>query len=205
WNLAALQVMSGKGPDVVVLLGARTGMFLGGRSGSIIPIDAQGVQIDVDAAEIGRFRPFEVGITAHSGEALRALLAASEGKWPDRRAWAEQAVLVHRRERPYASAPVEVAGRLHPYHALREVLRALEPGATLVVDGGEMGSWVEEAAHEARPRRILGFGGDLGFFGIGQGVAIGAQGGEPARRGVLLLGGGAVGLPPPGIHNVVRT
>jgi acetolactate synthase-1/2/3 large subunit len=204
WNLAALQLMSGKGPDVVLLLGARTGMFLGGRSGAIIPLDAKVVQIDVDGAEIGRFRPFEVGITADSGEALRALLADDQGKWPDRRAWAEKAVLVHRRERPYASDPIEVGGRLHPYHAMREVLRALEPGATLIVDGGEMGSWVDEAAHEARPRRILGFGGYLGFLGIGPGLAIGAQLASPRDRVVLLMGDGAFGLHPQELDTMVR-
>jgi acetolactate synthase-1/2/3 large subunit len=204
WNLAALQLMSGKGPDVVLLLGARTGMFLGGRSGAIIPLDAKVVQIDVDGAEIGRFRPFEVGITADSGEALRALLAADQGKWPDRRAWAEKAVLVHRRERPYASDSIEVGGRLHPYHAMREVLRALGPGATLVVDGGEMGSWVDEAVHEARPRRILGFGGYLGFLGIGPGLAIGAQLASPRDRVVLLMGDGAFGLHPQEIDTMVR-
>jgi acetolactate synthase-1/2/3 large subunit len=204
WNLAALQLMSGNGPDVVLLLGARTGMFLGGRSGSIIPLDAKIVQVDVDAAEIGRFRPFEVGITADSGEALRALLAADDGQWPDRRAWAEKAVLVHRRERPYASDPIEVDGRLHPYHAMREVLRAIEPGATLVVDGGEMGSWVDEAVHEARPRRILGFGGYLGFLGIGPGLAIGAQLASPGDRVVLLMGDGAFGLHPQELDTMAR-
>src|SRR5262249_55936873 len=104
-NLAVLQAVSGKSPDTVLLIGARTGMFLAGRTGTVIPPDAKLIQVDVDAAEIGRFRPFEVGITADSGEALRAFLAADEGKWPDRQAWAEAAVLVHRRERPFASEP----------------------------------------------------------------------------------------------------
>jgi acetolactate synthase-1/2/3 large subunit len=203
WNLPALQLLGGAGPDVALLLGARTGLFLGGRGGGIIPLDARIVQIDVDGAEIGRFRPFEVGITADSAEALRALLAEG-GKWPDWRGWAEKAVLVHRRERPYASEPVEIGGRLHPYHALRQVLRALEPGATLVVDGGETGSWVDESAHEARPKRIVGFGGYLGFLGIGPGLAIGAQVASPRDRVVLVMGDGAFGLHPQELDTMAR-
>ncbi|MGH7857736.1 MAG: thiamine pyrophosphate-dependent enzyme, partial [Candidatus Binatia bacterium] len=203
-NLAVLQAISGKGPDAVLLLGARTGMLLGGRSGAVLPLDANVVQVDVDSSEIGRFRPFEVGITADSGEALRSLLDADEGRWPDRRAWAEAAVLVHRRERPFANEPTMVGGRLHPYHALREVLRALEPGATLVVDGGEMGAWVDESAHEARPKRIVGFGGYLGFLGIGLGLAIGAQVASPRERVVLLVGDGAFGLHPQELDTMAR-
>ena len=196
--------MSGKGPDVVLLVGARTGMFLGGRSGAMIPLDAKVLQIDVDAAEIGRFRPVRGGDHGRFGRSASTFLAADPGQWPDRRAWAEKAVLVHRRERPYASDPIEVGGRLHPYHAMREVLRALEPGATLVVDGGEMGSWVDEAVHEARPRRILGFGGYLGFLGIGPGLAIGAQLASPRERVVLLMGDGAFGLHPQELDTMAR-
>jgi thiamine pyrophosphate-dependent acetolactate synthase large subunit-like protein len=203
-NLAVLQAVSGKGPDAVLLIGARTGLFLGGRSGTIIPLDAKVVQVDVDAAEIGRFRPFEVGVTADSAETFRALLDADGGHWPDRGAWAEAAILIHRRERPFASQPTVVGGRLHPYHALRETLRALEPGATLVVDGGEMGSWVDESAHEARPKRIIGFGGYLGFLGIGFGLAIGAQVAEPQSRVVLLMGDGAFGLHPQELDTMAR-
>jgi len=204
-NLGALQAIHGKGPDVVLLLGARRGMFLGGRSGTVIPQSAKVIQVDVDGAEIGRFRPFEVGITADAAQTLRAFVDADGStRWPDRRAWAEAAVLVHRRERPWASEPTVVGGRLHPYHALRETLRALEPGATLIVDGGEMGSWVDESAHEARPRRVVGFGGYLGFLGIGQGLAIGAQVAEPDSRVVLLMGDGAFGLQPQELDTMVR-
>jgi acetolactate synthase-1/2/3 large subunit len=204
WNLAVVQAIGGNGPDVVLLLGARTGMFLGGRSGTIIPTEAKVVQVDVDSAEIGRFRPFDVGITADSAEALRAFLDADEEEWLDHRGWAEKAVLVHRRERPFASEPTVVGGRLHPFHALREVLRALDPGATLVVDGGEMGSWVDESAHEARPKRIVGFGGYLGFLGIGFGLAIGAQVASPRDRVVLLMGDGAFGLHPQELDTMAR-
>ena len=58
----------------IALLGARNGLFLGGRSGAVIPLDAKVVQVDVDASEIGHFRPFDVGITADCAETLRALI-----------------------------------------------------------------------------------------------------------------------------------
>jgi acetolactate synthase I/II/III large subunit len=67
-----------------------------------------------------------------------------------------------------------------------------------------MGSWVDESAHEARPRRIVGFGGYLGFLGIGFGLAIGAQVAEPQSRVVLLMGDGAFGLHPQELDTMAR-
>jgi acetolactate synthase-1/2/3 large subunit len=51
-------------PDVVVQLGARAGMSLGGRSGSLISADATLIQVDVDGAEIGRLKTPAVAVVA---------------------------------------------------------------------------------------------------------------------------------------------
>src|SRR5207248_3190344 len=148
-NLGLLGPLRIGRPDAVLVLGARTGMFLGGRSGLVLPEDAALVQVDVDAAEIGRFLPVDVGITADSGEALAAFLA-DDDPWPDRQRWAEAATTVYRRESPFAAAETHVGGRLHPHHAAREVMRAMPPGSALVADGGEVLAWVGEVMHEAK-------------------------------------------------------
>jgi acetolactate synthase-1/2/3 large subunit len=191
-NLATL-VADGLGPDAVLLLGARFGFYLGGRGGSIVPLDAKVIQVDVDASELGRVRPFDVGITADARQTLRAFTAALEEDWPDRSEWAATATGVHRRPPSFADDPVEVNGRIHPYHGLREVLRSLEPHSTLVVDGGELSAWTAMSMHEARPHRAMGCG-YLGFLGITPGLAIGAQVAEPDRRVVLVIGDGGAGF-----------
>lgn len=135
-NLGALRAAGGSATDAVLLLGARFGMFLGGRGGDVVPLDATVVQVDTDASEIGHLRGFDVGITADCGQALAAFLAAAEDvAWPDRAEWAGTAVSVCWAEPPFAAQPGEMNGRLHPYHALREVARALEADTTLVIDG----------------------------------------------------------------------
>jgi acetolactate synthase-1/2/3 large subunit len=93
----------------------------------------------------------------------------------------------------FADEPVEVNGRLHPYHGVREVLHSLEPEATFVVDGGELSAWVAMSLHEARPHRAMGCG-YLGYLGITPGLAIGAQVAEPDRRVVLFIGDGGMGF-----------
>lgn len=192
-NLGVLAATGGPPPDAVLMLGARFGMFNGGRGGAVIPLDARIVHVDTDASEIGRVRPFDVGLTADCGETLRALLDA-EVAWPDRTEWARTATSVARAESPFAAEPAEVGGRPHPYHALREVARAVGPGVTYVVDGGEAGSWAFEILTDARPHSVLYGNGYLGFLGVGAGMAVGAAVADPGRRVVLIAGDGAAGF-----------
>lgn len=192
-NLAPL-VDRGEGPDAVLLLGSRLGLYLGGRGGSMVPADAKVVAVDTDPAEIGRMRSVQLGIAADVGETVAALARAAHGvDWPERGEWLRMATGVQRAPAPNASDPVEVKGRMHPFHALREVLRALDPGATLVVDGGELSAWAGMSLHEAAPRRAMGCG-YLGYLGMTPGLAIGAQVAEPDRRVVILAGDGGAGF-----------
>lgn len=200
WSARGLDrlVAEGNGPDLVVLAGSRFGFYLGGRGGTTVPLDATVIQIDVDGAEFGRVRPFDVGITADVTRTLAALTAVlGHGSGvdppPDRGGWVELATGVHRRPSPFAEDPVEVKGRMHPFHGVQEVLRSIDPDATLVVDGGEISAWVGAALPQARPRRAIGCG-YMGHLGSTPGLAIGAQLAEPDRRVVLLIGDGGAGF-----------
>jgi acetolactate synthase-1/2/3 large subunit len=92
---------------------------------------------------------------------------------------------------------------MHPYHALREMLRQLDPGATIVIDGGELSHWAMMSLPEAWPRRTMGCG-YLGFLGMTPGLAIGAQVAEPDRRVVLIIGDGGAGFHPQEFDTMVR-
>lgn len=203
-GLATL-VAEGHGPDVVLLAGARLGFYLGGRGGATVPLDAAVIQVDVDGAEIGRLRAVDIGITADATRTLHALTEAwgRGAPGPERAEWVTLATGVHRRPAPFAEDPEHVKGRLHPYHGVREVLRALDPDATLVVDGGEISAWVAMALPEARPRRAIGCG-YLGHLGSTPGLAIGAQVAEPQRRVVLLIGDGGMGFHLQELDTMVR-
>ncbi len=197
WSARGLATLVGEGagPDAVLLLGARFGFYLGGRGGGTVPLDAAVVQVDLDGAEIGRIRPADVGIVADATRTLRALSEAwgpTDGS-AERVAWLAAATGVHARPSPFADEPEHVKGRLHPYHGVRAVLDALDPGATLVVDGGEISAWVTMAMAQARPRRAIGCG-YLGHLGSTPGLAVGAQVAEPDGRVVLLIGDGGAGF-----------
>ena len=197
WSARGLGTLvgEGRGPDAVLMIGSRFGFYLGGRGGGTVPLDAAVVQVDLDGAEIGRIRPADVGIVADATRTLRALTEAwgPTDESAERAEWLATATGVHARPSPFADEPEHVKGRLHPYHGVRAALRALDPGATLVVDGGEISAWVTMAMAEARPRRAIGCG-YMGHLGSTPGLAIGAQVAEPDRRVVLLIGDGGAGF-----------
>ncbi|MCU0270220.1 MAG: thiamine pyrophosphate-binding protein [Acidimicrobiales bacterium] len=202
-EMATIPFLAGE-PDVVVLLGARRGMFLGSRGHSMIPADAAVVHVDLDPAEPGRIGRPELAVTADVAELCRAL-AGVDTDWPDWSEWLERthgargahAML-------YADAPeLTASGRIHPYVAAREVAAAIGPDPTVVFDGGESSGWINFFARARRPGRWVGIG-YLGGLGVGPGFAIGAQVAHPGERVVLVSGDGALGFNLPELDTMLR-
>lgn len=192
--LAALKASGQPGPDVVFLAGARAGLLLGGRSGSIIPRDATLVQLDIDGSEIGRLTPVEVGLVADCAAALEVLCeAASARDWPKRAAWIGQLETCREAVTEQPLPEYGPAGRIHPYHAAKAVFEAIGSRATVAIDGGEMTAWCEPLNQASQPGHYL-TAGYLGALGIGQGFAIAAAVARPGEPAFLVSGDGALGF-----------
>lgn len=192
-NLAALPLLGRPAPDAALLLGARLGLLLGGRSGAIVPNAAKLAQVYPDAGELGRIRDVDVAIAADSGATLEALLEISRtASFPDWSAWREAALSIqHMRASLFPER--ETAGSIHPYHAAKAALDAAGPEAAYALDGGEAASWGGDVARVSGPGRVLSHG-YLGCLGIGPGFAIGLQTAFPERRVIHLTGDGAMGF-----------
>lgn len=192
--LAALKASGQAGPDVVFLAGARAGLLLGGRSGSIIPRDAKLVQLDIDGSEIGRLTPVEVGLVADCSSALEVLCeAASARSWTKRSSWIEQLKAGREAITELPLPEYGQTGRIHPYHAARAVFEAIGGQATVAVDGGEMTAWCEPLNRASEPGQYL-TAGYFGALGIGQGFAMAAAVARPGKPSILLSGDGALGF-----------
>src|SRR5579871_5362894 len=139
-NLGALVLSGAEPPDAVLLLGARLGLFLGGRSGAIVPAAAKLAQVHSDAGEIGRIRDVDVAITADCGETLNALSTAARGtRWSVDHEWVKRAVAVQ--HHGAALYPEKDSARgVHPYHAAEAVMEIAGPEAAYALDGGEAAS-----------------------------------------------------------------
>ncbi len=192
-NLGGLAARGLDRPDLVILAGTRTGLFLGGSGRNVIPEDAQLVQIYSDAAEIGRIHEVDLAIAADVGTTLVNLLSSTEEvQWPD---WSEWRELITGLPLGRAAAFPEVQSvkGIHPFHAMAEVAAAVGTSATWAIDGGEAGQWAVGHARTDGPGRVITTG-YFGGLGVAPGYAIGAQVAEPNRRVVLVSGDGSIGF-----------
>lgn len=201
--LAAAGAVAGP-PDVVMMVGARLGLLTGGRGGRLIPDSATLIQIDIDPAELGRLRPADVAIAAGCRETLAAL-AGAPGTWPDWKSWAEQAgKAAQLLQLPFQAAPAQASdGRLHPFHASKELFAALGSDPIIAADGGECVAWASMFYRTGAPGGVLS-NGYLGTLGVGFGYAIGAQVAHPERRVLQIAGDGAVGFHLQELDTMVR-
>ncbi|MBI2963582.1 MAG: thiamine pyrophosphate-binding protein [Deltaproteobacteria bacterium] len=194
-NLATMALMGGGAPDVVLLLGARLGLFTGGRSSPMIPGQARVIQVDIAGEEIGRNRDIDLAIVADARETLRALdAAAREWTWPDRAAWRSAVGRARDAHRSlFAEAVEKQTAPIHPYRLAHAIAASVERDAILVADGGETSSWLDMVAEVRGGGHWLSHG-YLGCLGTGLPFAIAAKVAHPDRQVLCITGDGSVGL-----------
>lgn len=135
--LLGLKVTGHSSPDLVILLGARTGFFLGSRSSPCVPSpdECQYIQVDVDSGEIGRSHDIHLGITSDPKAAMHALAAAvADTGYTASEEWAKATMMLKASRMPQDTDEEEIEpGKVHPYHALKRAFSALPDGATLSI------------------------------------------------------------------------
>ncbi len=181
--------------DCVLIVGARLGLFTGGRGGRLIPPGAKIIQIDVAAEEIGRNRDIDLAITADCREALRALdEAAARRTFRDHGTWIQTVQRVRHGHRfMFGEALASEKAPIHPYRLTSEIARMLPRDAIVVADGGETASWMDMVAdvHSGGSWMSHGY---LGCLGTGMPFAIAAKVAHPDRPVLCIVGDGSVGL-----------
>ncbi|MDX1650178.1 MAG: thiamine pyrophosphate-dependent enzyme, partial [Myxococcota bacterium] len=196
-GFATLAAAAGAGTpaDVVLVLGARLGLFTGGRGARLLPAEATLVQVDVAAEELGRNRHVDLAIAADCRETLRALDAEAGGRaWPDRSAWRQTIARVREGHRAlFAAALTADKPPIHPYRLATEIVKALPRDAVIAADGGETASWMEMVAEVHGGGHWLSHG-YLGCLGTGMPFAIAAKVAHPERPVLCVVGDGSVGL-----------
>ncbi|EME15311.1 thiamine pyrophosphate-binding protein [Rhodococcus triatomae] len=190
--LGTLPALGAPTPDVVLVVGARAGMFTGGRA-SLFP-GAKLIQVDIDASEIGRMHDVAVPVLADCREALLALTAAATDRtWPDWSGWVETATSAKDAHRAGFLDETTQSGKPHPYFAARAIVEACPPDTIFVMDGAEAPSWGEFFVTTETIGGVLRLG-YLGCLGVGPGFAIGAHRARPDAPVVIITGDGAAGF-----------
>lgn len=182
-------------PDLLIVLGARFGIYTGGRRKSFLPEQAKVIQIDIEPGEIGRVREVDLAVAADCAEALRSLLdGVATGPHMDHTGWGRELCAVGAASKQnFAEVAAATTGVVHPFRLVSEVAKALPKDAVVCLDGGESHSWIDMTAHSEEPGRWLGHG-YVGSMGEGLALAVGAQIAHPGRRVLCFTGDGSVGF-----------
>lgn len=197
-SLAGLPSLKKQQPDLVLLLGARTGFLLGGRTGAIIPnSDSKVVQVDLDAGEIGKSHAIDLGIVSDATKFAVALVERLRSNNPIQRqaSWLQDLKELKEHKSSHADDPVTLPdGRLHPFFTMKTIYEALPEGSIVIIDGGEAGIWAAELLETSRAAGGMVATGYLGFLGNGWGYSIGAALAAPDRLIVNIHGDGSAGF-----------
>jgi acetolactate synthase-1/2/3 large subunit len=191
--------------DLVLVLGAPLDFRLGYGRPPTFSEQAKVVMIDVDAAELGRNRPLELGLVADTGVGLRQArevvpatmagrvapwLAALRGKEEESR---------RKLEAFCASADTPVSH----YRLAAEIARVVGPDTIVVGDGGDVVGCAAKVVPLHRPGQWLD-PGPLGCLGVGPSFALAARLLHPDQRVLLVAGDGALGLNAMELETAVR-
>jgi acetolactate synthase-1/2/3 large subunit len=180
--------------DVVVVVGTPLDFRMGYGTEPTFAPGAKVVQVDVEAAEIGRNRPIEVGIVGDARSVLEALGAARLS--PAAAAWR-----TFLRDEETARAEKQRAfeeSDQSPIHHFRlakaiDTVAARAGDVTFVGDGGNVVAVAAKTIRARRPGRWLD-PGPLGTLGVGAPFAIAAKLLAPERPVCVVQGDGSFGL-----------
>ena len=186
-------------PDVILMLGARVGMFTGSSGGlgtpSVIPPDATLIQVDIEPEEIGRIRDVQIGLVGDIRETLRLFIERAKGRqFRDHERWIAgvgQAAAFHRSV--FDEAIAEEDGPIHQARVAREVADFLGDEAVIVADGGETSQWMADHAIVAQGGHYLSHG-YLGCIGVGIPFGLAAKVAHPAKKVLTIIGDGSAGF-----------
>ena len=181
--------------DVVLVVGTPLDFRMGYGTEPTFASGAKVIQVDVDASEIGRNRPIEVGIVADARSVLEAL--ASSAKLSSAAAGWRKFLREKETERAERQRGFEESDQ-RPIHHFR-LAKAIDTVArragdvTFVGDGGNVVAVAAKTIRVPKPGRWLD-PGPLGTLGVGAPFAIAAKLLAPERPVCVVQGDGSFGL-----------
>lgn len=181
--------------DVVVVVGTPLDFRMGYGTEPTFAIGAKVIQVDVDAAEIGRNRPIDVGIVADARSFVEALAGSaklSSGAAGWRTFLREKEKEREERQRGYEESDQKPIHHFRLGKAIDTVARKAGD-VTFVGDGGNVVAVAAKSIRLQKPGRWLD-PGPLGTLGVGAPFAIAAKLLAPERPVCVIQGDGSFGL-----------
>lgn len=159
-----------------------------------LPQRGKVIQVDTNAAALGRRAPLLLGIQADAGEVARALLPLVNPNRPDD--FLRSMLTYNAREVASISQPLRVVDEeapLRPELLTRLISDHAEPDAIFTVDTGTPDIWCARYLQALASRRILG-SFNYGSMGCALAMAIGAKSLYSRRQVIALCGDGGISM-----------
>ena len=167
--------------DLLVVVGARFDDRVTGKLEEFAP-EARVIHLDVDAAEFGKRRAADVGITTDLKRVLPALAMALAID-----PWREHCAAM---AREYAFRYDHPGQPIYAPALLKQLSERLPETSVVACDVGQHQMWVAQHMRFTSPRNHLSSAG-LGTMGFGLPAAIGAKMSRPQDEVVLVSGDGS--------------
>ncbi|MGN5289803.1 acetolactate synthase 2 catalytic subunit [Aeromonas sp. 11P] len=167
--------------DLLLVVGARFDDRVTGKLEEFAP-EAKVIHLDVDAAEFGKRRAAEVGITTDLKQVLPRLAMTL-----DIAPWREHCAAM---AREYAFRYDHPGKAIYAPALLKQLSAKLPESSVVACDVGQHQMWVAQHMRFTSPRNHLSSAG-LGTMGFGLPAAIGAKMSRPEDEVVLVSGDGS--------------
>jgi acetolactate synthase-1/2/3 large subunit len=162
------------------------------KSSFVIP-KTKLIQIDVQAEEIGKSYPVEIGIVGDAKATLRDLTKALRATGKKITSISADALASRKKdwEDELAQTQADTAKPIHPARLLKELVKTLPQNAVVVTDVGWNKNGAGQQLKSLQPASFITSGG-MATMGFSPGAAVGAALGTPHRKVVCLVGDGGL-------------
>ncbi len=181
--------------DLILSIGSRLDTKATGSPPSSFAREAKVIMVDIDPAEIGKFKKFgrkiDLGISADARSFLRALIGATQGaKFNDFKPWLER---IQEWKRRYPACDQRYAEQrdVNPYWFVKQLSEQLGEDEGIVSDTGSALAWLLQA-FEFKPRHRFFHAFNNTPMGYGLPAAVGACFARPDKRVILVTGDGSL-------------
>lgn len=172
--------------DLLLALGMRFDDRVTGDLKTYSP-KSKKIHVDIDAAEINKNVPVDLGIVGDLREVLSQVLPRTQRL--DTEEWLR--IIEHWKEDRHARDIYNMPddGKLYAAHVIRDLWNYTGGDCTVVTDVGQHQMWEAQYYHHDRPRTLITSGG-LGTMGFGFPAAVGAKLGRPEEEVWAIVGDG---------------
>jgi acetolactate synthase-1/2/3 large subunit len=181
--------------DVVLVIGTPLDFRL--RFGRAFSDASKIIQVDVDPTEIGRNRPFDIGIEGDAGAVLEQMLAElgdppragrDGGAWVKGLREKEDQVWEMRQQWLHSDAVP-----IHPLRLCHEMAQFVDDDTLVVGDGGDIVNLAAQVLPINHPGQWFD-PGPMGTLGVGTGFSMAAKIARPDKKVLMVNGDGTFGL-----------